>query len=100
MKSIVQVLSERVGQLLRSDPVFTEQIDDVAVTSRVKEPYSLWKKMLRCRKEAADEAREDKDFSVANNKRQLAPSLRWIPDAIALRVVLRATRLSSMEDEC
>ena len=96
MKSIVQVLSERIEQLLRSDPVFTEQIDDVAVTSRVKQPYSMWKKMLRARKEAADAA-----SSVGNKKRHFAstPTLRWIPDAIALRVVLRAARLSPMEDE-
>ena len=38
MKSIVQVLSSRIEQLLKSDSVFVGQIEDVAVTSRVKEP--------------------------------------------------------------
>ena len=38
MKSIVQVLSSRIEQLLKGDSVLTGQTEDVAVTSRVKEP--------------------------------------------------------------
>ena len=38
MKSIVHVLSSRIEQLLKSDSVFVGQIEDVNVTSRVKEP--------------------------------------------------------------
>lgn len=91
IKSIIQVLSSKIEQLLKSDQVFIDQVEDVTVSSRVKEPYSLWRKMIRYRKEAAD--------AKNNINRQLAPSLKWIPDVIALRVVLRARQLSSLEDQ-
>ena len=95
MKAIIQVLSKRIEQLLRSDPVFLDQIDDVAVSSRVKEPYSLWRKMLRFRKQAAKATKGD-DTSTVNSE---TLSTRWIPDAIALRVVLRASKTSQYEDD-
>ncbi|KAL7457618.1 hypothetical protein ACHAWC_009215 [Mediolabrus comicus] len=95
MKAIIQVLSNRIEQLLRSDPVFLDQIDDVAVSSRVKEPYSLWRKMLRFRKQAAKATKGD-DTSTVNSE---TLSMRWIPDAIALRVVLRASKTSQYEDD-
>ncbi len=91
MKSIVHVLSSRIEQLLKSDQVFNDQVKDVSVSSRVKEPYSLWRKMIRYRKEATG--------AKKNVDRQFEPSLKWIPDMIALRVVLRARRLSSLEGE-
>jgi len=92
MKGIVLILSSRMEQLLRSDPVFHGQLEDLAVTSRVKEPYSLWRKLLRYRFTAA--ATEE----VGPN-RQAALSMKWVPDAIALRVVLSARSQSSLEDE-
>lgn len=95
MKAIIQVLSTRIEQLLRSDPVFLDQIDDVTVSSRVKEPYSLWRKMLRFRKQAAKATKGD-DTSTVNSE---TLSMRWIPDAIALRVVLRASKTSQFEDD-
>lgn len=93
MKAIVPVLTSRIEQLLRSDPIFLDQIDDVNVSSRIKEPYSLWRKMLRIRKQVADAKR--------NEARTTSDpvSIRWIPDAIALRVVLRASKLSQWEGD-
>ena len=91
MKSIVRVLTSRIEQLLRSDSVFIDQIEDVTVSSRVKEPYSLWKKLLRYRKKSAEIKSQVSDASTL--------SLKWVPDAIALRVVLRAMRLSPLEDD-
>ena len=93
MKTVVQVLTTRIEQLLRSDPMFAAQIQDVTVTSRVKEPYSLWKKMIRLRKQAADEVKKGKGSP------QSPPSLKWVPDTIALRIVLSAARTSSLEDD-
>ena len=97
MKAIVQVLTSRIEQLLRSDQIFIDQIDDVTVSSRVKEPYSLWRKMLRIRKEAAD-AKRDGTSTTNDSVGSDNVSIRWIPDAIALRVVLRGAKLSPWED--
>jgi hypothetical protein len=99
MKAIVQVLTSRIEQLLRSDPIFIEQIEDVTVSSRVKEPYSLWRKMLRIRMQVAGAKKRD-DTSATNDLLDSeAVSIRWIPDAIALRVVLRASKLWTWEEE-
>ena len=103
IKSIVRVLSSRIKHLLRSDSVFDQL--DVTVSLRVKEPYSLWKKMLRYRKEIADvKNRASEQFVDGDVARQydVGPatlSLKWVPDAIAFRVVLRALRLSPMEED-
>ena len=106
MREMVQVLSTRIEQLLRSDPVFVDQIEELTVSSRVKEPYSLWRKMLKFRYERRKSAMDAKDKAtdnIATADKQLdnstALSLKWVPDAIALRVVLSARRLSSLEDE-
>lgn len=79
---------------------------DVTVTSRVKEPYSLWRKMLRYRKEAADAknkaAEKNMDDDADDRRSRNVPStlsLKWVPDSIAFRVVLSAQRLSPLEDD-
>jgi len=99
LNAIVQVLTTRIEQLLRSDPMFAAQIQDVTVTSRVKEPYSLWKKMIRIRKQAADEAKSKDSKEAKGGSPRSPPSLKWVPDTIALRVVLSAARTSSLEDD-
>jgi (p)ppGpp synthase/HD superfamily hydrolase len=50
--------------------------------------------MIRFRKEAADAKNK-----ASSDPSEQAPSLKWIPDMIALRVVLRALRLSPLEDD-
>ena len=101
MKTIAQVLSSRIEQLLRSDPIFTKQIEDVNVSFRVKEPYSLWRKMLRYRKEVS-KAKNELNVNIDTARLTSTPMnspIRLVPDAIALRVVLRGLRLSPFEDE-
>lgn len=95
MNAIVQVLTTRIEQVLRSDLIFLGQIDNVTVSSRVKEPYSLWRKMLRFRKQAANARRDDMSTAIESNNL----SIRRISDAIALRVILRASKMSQWEDE-
>ncbi|EED89533.1 hypothetical protein THAPSDRAFT_263925 [Thalassiosira pseudonana CCMP1335] len=68
MKAIVNVLTTRIEQLLKSDAVFTEQVDDVTVSSRVKEPYSLWKKIIRYRKEVARTSNDKSTFVPTTEK--------------------------------
>merc|ERR1712157_172136 len=52
-------------------------VEKVVVSTRVKEPYSLWKKMLKLNK---------RDFHD-------------VPDTIALRIVLDAAKVTDDEDE-
>lgn len=95
MNTIIQVLTSRIEQLLMSDDIFMANIDNISVTSRVKEPYSLWKKILRYRKEAVKQSR-----ATGSGSTFMPPTLstRWVSDAIALRVILRGKQMP-MEDE-
>ena len=76
MKSVLETVKTDMTQLLREDAHFAEHVQDFTVTARVKEPYSLWKKMLR-------------------NKCQ---HIMEVPDAIALRIVLDAKRVPGEDD--
>lgn len=96
MQTIIQVLSTRIEQLLMSDEVFMSNIDNVSVSSRIKEPYSLWKKILRYRKEAVSSCRNGS--CNANALKSTTLSTKWVPDAIALRVIIRGKQMP-MEDE-
>ncbi|KAL7521611.1 hypothetical protein ACHAWX_006289 [Stephanocyclus meneghinianus] len=103
MQMIIEVLRSRIQQLLMSDQVFMANVDDIIVSSRVKEPYSLWKKILRYRKEAiAARTEQDDEDRIEESKSSFKPtqiSTKWVPDAIALRVVIRGKKMSTENEE-
>ena len=72
MKHVLNTVQTEMTQLLREDAHFVEHVQDFSVTARVKEPYSLWKKMLR----------------------KGSRHVMEVPDAIALRIVLDARHIS------
>ena len=76
MKTVLETVQSDMTALLQQDAHFAEHVQDFTVTARVKEPYSLWKKMLR------------------NKWRHIME----VPDAIALRVVLDAKRMPGEDD--
>eukprot|EP00804_Cyclotella_cryptica_P027771 CCRYP_009200-RA/>CCRYP_009200-RA protein AED:0.06 eAED:0.06 QI:168/1/1/1/1/1/3/1068/1025 len=103
MQMIIEVLMSRIQQLLRSDQVFMANVDDIIVSSRVKEPYSLWKKILRYRKEAlaarTHEGNKDKIDASRSSLKPTQLSSKWVPDAIALRVVIRGKQMPTENEE-
>jgi GTP pyrophosphokinase len=102
MQTIIKLVSSRIEQLLMSDEVFMANIDNVSVSSRVKEPYSLWKKILRYRKEAVNASVNDSRYSASTSKSTFMPptlSTKWVPDAIALRVIIRGKQMPLEEEE-
>lgn len=77
MNSVLKSVKSDIALLLGSDKEFRKQVADFSVTARVKEPYSMWKKMLR-----------------------LGHShVLQVPDALALRVVLDAKKSKKEPDE-
>jgi len=68
MQRVLEDVTEEVREMLRNDPDFSNMAEHVSVTARVKESYSLWKKMLR-----------DSTDHVLD-----------VPDALALRIVFDA----------
>lgn len=76
MGIILDSVMNEVRDLLKKDPCFQKYADEVMVTARIKEPYSLWKKMLKLK----------------------ANHILDVPDSLALRIVLQGRKMRSDED--
>jgi (p)ppGpp synthase/HD superfamily hydrolase len=68
MNRVLEYVKGDVTAMLQKDAEFSSHVESFSVTARVKEPYSMWKKMLR-------------------NKHT---HILQVPDALALRIVLEA----------
>ena len=77
MRNVLNSVNQKVEHLLQNDPSFKESISEIVTSSRVKEPFSLWKKMLKLR----------------------SKNILEVPDAIAIRIVLSCKKLSPHEDD-
>mmetsp|Transcript_17157 Transcript_17157/g.24794 ORF Transcript_17157/g.24794 Transcript_17157/m.24794 type:complete len:647 (-) Transcript_17157:139-2079(-) len=77
MNKVLDHVSKDMKRVLSTDPVFGLTAKDFKVSARVKEPYSMWRKMLR------------------NRQRDILE----VPDALALRIVLNAKKMSPEEDD-
>lgn len=86
MKSILGDISHQMKRLVQEDCSFMDNIENVSVTARVKEPYSVWRKMLKISKEG--KGRIGRGLSILD-----------IPDAVAIRVVFSARKLTPDESD-
>jgi len=86
MKSVLDDMSFQIKRLVQEDCAFMEHIENVSVTARVKEPYSVWKKMVKMSRKGE-----------GVNTRHL--SILDIPDAVAVRVVFSARKLAPDESD-
>ncbi|KAL7551402.1 hypothetical protein ACHAWF_014597 [Thalassiosira exigua] len=86
MKSVLGDVSHHMKRLVQEDCSFMENIENVSVTARVKEPYSVWRKMLKMSKQ--DARVKARDLSILD-----------IPDAVATRVVFSARKLDPHESD-
>jgi ppGpp synthetase/RelA/SpoT-type nucleotidyltranferase len=77
MQEVLETVKNDITILLKNDREFRRQVANFSVTARVKEPYSLWKKMLRL-----------------GHRHVLQ-----VPDALAFRIVLNAKKLSPSETD-
>lgn len=68
MDELMKQVQDEITQMFQEDSEFNKHVGHFAVTARVKQPYSLWKKMLRNRQD----------------------HILQVPDALALRIVLKA----------
>ncbi len=76
MQHVLESVTEDVREMLRNDPEFVNMAENLSISARVKEPYSLWKKMLR-----------DSTDHVLD-----------VPDALALRIVFDAQKDTDDEE--
>lgn len=123
MQTLNRFLLSSISTLLREDEALMSQLDDLQITSRVKEPYSFWRKLLKARKKKLDRLRSSsavnssvstmRTASTTTRKhspvvpaRFVRPSLPTsdlsianVQDGIALRVVLKARKWSEAESD-
>lgn len=72
LNHVLENVKADMTRILQKDSEFQSQVRNFSITARVKEPYSMWKKMLRL---GCDHVLQ-------------------VPDALALRVVLTGKKLS------
>jgi ppGpp synthetase/RelA/SpoT-type nucleotidyltranferase len=92
MKAVSSFLSSQVKKMLHEDESLMAQLEDVELTSRVKEPYSFWKKLLKKRQEDQSGLHE---FLTASNE----ISVIDVQDGVALRVIIKARKLTPSESD-
>jgi ppGpp synthetase/RelA/SpoT-type nucleotidyltranferase len=98
LNELCQYLENHIAHLLLSDQRLMSQLEDLKISSRVKEPYSLWKKLVRKRFFRSYKP----DFSSESDKQSSSNSelsLFDINDAVALRVILKAKRNHPQESD-
>lgn len=76
METVLSQMRTEMTEMLQNDPEFSSQVESFEVSARVKEPYSMWRKMLK--------------MNYA--------SFRQVPDALALRIVLQAAPSDEHEE--
>jgi ppGpp synthetase/RelA/SpoT-type nucleotidyltranferase len=123
MRTLNRYLLSSISALLRDDEALMSQLEDLQITSRVKEPYSFWRKLLKARKKKLDRlrssaARQASISSVGAASTSSARHQRSVPtrfvrpslptsdlsianvqDGIALRVILKARKWSEGESD-
>jgi ppGpp synthetase/RelA/SpoT-type nucleotidyltranferase len=85
MKSVLSDITNQMKRVVQEDCLFMENIENVSVMARVKEPYSVWRKILKMSRESDKPVRS---FSILD-----------VPDAVALRVVFSARKLTPDEPD-
>eukprot|EP00546_Thalassionema_frauenfeldii_P000198 CAMPEP_0178936764 /NCGR_PEP_ID=MMETSP0786-20121207/25360_1 /TAXON_ID=186022 /ORGANISM="Thalassionema frauenfeldii, Strain CCMP 1798" /LENGTH=661 /DNA_ID=CAMNT_0020615215 /DNA_START=89 /DNA_END=2075 /DNA_ORIENTATION=+ len=101
MEGVSIFLRRDVTRLLLNDKKLVNELEDIRITSRVKEMFSSWKKLVRKRfkrvtasKKLPEGApRETAALSTTNQ----GLSLTDLKDGVALRVVLRARKYTEFE---
>lgn len=100
MKSISRHLENQISSLLHQNKELMNQLDDIQITSRVKEPYSSWKKLLKVRLNRQSGSRGALVGSGSMNTALTSASelsLVNLLDGVALRIILRAKKSSPDE---
>lgn len=101
IKSVSSFLNHHVQAILHTDKLLQEQVEQLHVSSRVKERYSFWKKLIRNKAKSLSSASIQK-AKLGDQTSQLVPwdssLIDHVPDAVALRVVIRG-RSCSLESD-
>eukprot|EP00529_Nitzschia_sp_RCC80_P015384 CAMPEP_0113517036 /NCGR_PEP_ID=MMETSP0014_2-20120614/41966_1 /TAXON_ID=2857 /ORGANISM="Nitzschia sp." /LENGTH=694 /DNA_ID=CAMNT_0000414049 /DNA_START=371 /DNA_END=2456 /DNA_ORIENTATION=+ /assembly_acc=CAM_ASM_000159 len=97
MNAVSAFLENQLTRLLLEDRSLMYELDDLRVVSRVKEPYSFWKKLLKKRRTSSWSQGRDETAMPMPTSMNKELSITEVNDGVALRVILHARKLN--EDE-
>jgi len=110
MRAISEFLSNQLKQMLYEDLSLMYELENLEVVSRVKEPYSFWKKMVKKRivqnehninAKSSEQSliRKSESFGQKGQIMHTPSSLSFleINDGVALRVIFKARKLQVEE---
>lgn len=89
MNSVSTFLSSQITKMVHEDKFLMSKLEHLEISSRVKEPYSFWKKLLQKRQKQHG----GREFLAAATEISVVD----VQDGVALRVILKACKLSSDE---
>jgi ppGpp synthetase/RelA/SpoT-type nucleotidyltranferase len=101
IRAIKSYLSTQIDGLLRNDASLMAHVEDLQISSRVKEPYSFWKKLLK----SQGKLRKRQEYQLGGGSSSIRGktasnlSFTQVQDGIALRVILKARKESPDESE-
>jgi len=92
MYRLSNFLFKHISQQLYADDKLMGQLEHLQVTARVKEPFSFWKKLLK-------QKYKEKELSLrpCTPNHESSLDITDVQDGIAIRIVLRARKLSDKE---
>ena len=97
MFKIAYEIRNEIETVLSNDSIILNQANTVSVITRVKEPYSLWRKLLKLRMKSSSSIRHKNERSASNSA--LTFSLLDVNDAIAVRIIIETKTMSDDEDK-
>jgi len=92
IQSVTDYLTENIEIVLKDDPWLAPQLERLTVTSRVKKPYSLWRKLLKMNSKSRNADREERNSSALSVIDPDTLSITSVLDAIAMRVIVKAKK--------
>jgi len=100
IQSVTDFLTKNIEHVLKQDPWLAPQLERLTVTSRVKKPYSLWRKLLKARSKSKSTTTDSGDSSSALYRGESDDelSIASVQDAIAMRVIVKAKKIEGDED--
>jgi ppGpp synthetase/RelA/SpoT-type nucleotidyltranferase len=100
MQSVSTYLQSNIQQILAGDEALVDQLQSLQVVTRVKEPYSFWRKLLnqKARGLLMPSSRDEEGSNLQDRERR-SLSVTQVNDAVALRVILQARKLDPNEPD-
>lgn len=102
MYSVSTSLLSKITQTLHQDESLMAQLEDLQVTSRVKEPFSFWKKLLKTKSKQqlpSSDSQTSSQHSTSFLMRSDPLAITGVQDAVALRIILKARKWKPEESD-